>query len=277
MARDKVRISRRRAVYAGVAAAALAGALGVGLEWSGAMAATASPARSATSGPTSGAWLGMKNGHLSYGQDAQGNRIPDYSFAGYEGGGVPLPQAPVKVTVPTPGTGDETAAVQAAIDKVAALPQGRDGLRGAVQLSAGRYHVAGQLHIGASGVVLRGAATNSTVLVADKPSARTLVTIGDKSRYTPAGTAQQVTDAYVPVGATTLTLGSTAGLSVGDEVVVERPTTQAWIDAIGMTNAWKPNWSLRSERKITAIHGDKVSFDVPLTTALEKQYTQATV
>ncbi|MFF4738167.1 peptidoglycan-binding protein [Streptomyces sp. NPDC001262] len=285
MARDRVRISRRHAVSTAVAAAALAGGLGLGLAQQHATAATAGASGKApasqgggtASGPTGGAWLALKDGHLAYGQDAQGNRIPDYSSAGYEGGGVTLPKAPVKATVPAPGTGDATAAVQAAIDKVAALPQGADGIRGAVQLAPGQYHIAGQLHLGASGVVLRGSGTDSTTLVADQPSVRTLVTIGDKSRYTPVGTAQQVTDDYVPVGGTTLTLGSTAGLNAGDEVVVERPTTQAWIDALGMTDAWTPNWSLRSERKITAVHGNKVTLDIPLTTALEKQYTQATV
>ncbi|WKK24025.1 peptidoglycan-binding protein [Streptomyces olivoreticuli] len=285
MARDRVRISRRHTVSTIVAAAALAGGLGLGLAQPHATAATAGPTgkapagqgRGTASGPTGGTWLALKDGHLAYGQDAQGNRIPDYSYAGYEGGGMPLPKATVKATVPAPGTGDATATVQAAIDKVSTLPQDADGIRGAVQLSPGQYHIAGQLHIGASGVILRGSGTGSTVLVADQPSVRTLVTIGDKSRYTPVGTTGQVTDDYVPVGSTTLTLGSTAGLSAGDEVVVERPTTQAWIDALGMTDAWTPNWSLRSERKITAIHGNKVTLDVPLTTALEKQYTQATV
>ncbi|MEU5427143.1 peptidoglycan-binding protein [Streptomyces olivoreticuli] len=278
MARDRVRISRRHAVPTVVAAAALAGGLGLGLAQPHATAATAgtNPAgqgRGTASGPTGGAWLALKNGRLAYGQDAQGNRIPDYSYAGYEGGGTPVPKA----TVPAPGTEDATATVQAAIDKVAALSQGADGIRGAVQLAPGQYHIAGQLHIGASGVVLRGSGTGSTVLVADQPSVRTLLTIGDTSRYTPASTTQQVTDDYVPVGGTALTLSSTTGLNVGDEVVVERPTTQAWIDALGMTDAWKPNWSLRSERKITAVHGNKVTLDIPLTTALEKQYTQATV
>lgn len=286
MTRDRTRISGRCMASALVAAAALAGSFAVGPASTHATAATAGAAgkaagqtRGTASGPTSGTWLAMKDGRLAYGQDPQGNRIPDYSFAGYEGGGMALPKAPVKVTVPAPGKGDETAAVQAAIDKVSALPQGADGIRGAVQLSPGQYRIAGQLHITASGVVLRGAGNDAsqTTLVADQPSVRTLVTIGDKSRYTPVGTPQPVADDYVPVGGTTLTLAGTTGLSVGDEVVVERPTTQAWIDALGMTDAWTPNWSLRSERKITAIHGDKVTLDVPLTTALEKKYTQATV
>ncbi|GAA1905424.1 peptidoglycan-binding protein [Streptantibioticus ferralitis] len=280
MTRARHQVRKHRRLFMAAAAVLAGAAVAVVVETGAQGANHAQPrAASASSAPTSGKWLGLSHGHLVYGHDAQGNRIPDYSYAGYDGGGVALPQVPARVNVPAPGTGDETATIQAAIDKASALPLDVNGFRGAVQLAKGSYHIAGQLHITASGVVLRGAGTSSsgTTLVADQPTVRTLLTIGAKSRYTTVGTAQQVTDDYVPVGGTTLTLGSTQGLSVGDEVVVERPTTQAWIDAIGMTGAWSPNWSLRSERKITAINGDRVTIDFPLTTALEKQYTQATV
>ncbi|MFJ5677851.1 peptidoglycan-binding protein [Streptomyces sp. NPDC093097] len=262
------------AVLAGVTAAVLGHGLAQG------STAGARPARPMTaSGPVSGAWLGMAHGRLTYGHDAQGNRIPDYSYAGYAGGGVALPKVPTRVTVPAPAGGDATATVQTALDKVSALPLDKAGFRGAVQLSPGTYHLAGQLRITASGVVLRGsgASPSATTLVADRPTVRTLLTVGTKSSYTTVGTPQRVTDAYVPTGATSLHLAGTAGLSAGDEVVVERPTTQAWIDAIGMHGIFTPNWSLRFERRITAVHGNQITLDVPLTNALEKQYTQSTV
>jgi hypothetical protein len=231
-----------------------------------------------TPGPN-GKWLTFANNRLSYGQDAQGNRIPDYSWAGYGGGGVPIPSVPTKVTVGAPTGNDDTALIQAAIDKASALPLQADGSRGAVQLAAGKYQIAGTLTIKASGVVLRGATSNAadTTLVAQGATARTLLTLGGTSSYQVQGTPQPVTDAYVPVGATSLTMQSTVGFKVGDQVVIERPTTQAWLDAIGMSAAWQPNWSLRSERTITAVQGNRITFDAPLTTALEKQYTQATV
>ncbi|GLF92850.1 hypothetical protein [Streptomyces yaizuensis] len=223
------------------------------------------PAAALPSGPVGGAWLGMSGGRLAYGQDAQGNRVPDYSFAGYGGGGTALPRAAVKVTVPAPGTGDATATVQAAIDQVSALAPDSSGVRGAVQLAPGTYRIAGQLRITAGGVVLRGAGTGptGTTLAADGPTVRTLITIGANASYTTVGTVHQVADAYAPVGATTLTLDSAADLSVGDEVVVERPTTQAWIDALGMTGIWTPDWSLKAERRITAVQGGRITFDVP--------------
>jgi hypothetical protein len=97
----------------------------------------------------------FEHNKLVYVADAQGNVIPDFSNCGYGGGGVELPIVPVKETVEAP-SGDAGAAIQAAIDKVSALPLDANGLRGAVLLKKGTYSIAGTLHIKASGVVLRG-------------------------------------------------------------------------------------------------------------------------
>ena len=81
------------------------------------------------------------DGKLVYVPDDKGNIIHDTSHAGYRGGGVPIPTVPVKETIwPVPG--DNTAHVQAAIDRVSALPLDRSGLRGAVLLKAGIYRMA---------------------------------------------------------------------------------------------------------------------------------------
>ena len=61
------------------------------------------------------------DGRLVYVPDEQGNTLIDSSHAGYGGGGVPIPTAPVKETI-WPVAGDNTPNVQAAIDKVSALP-----------------------------------------------------------------------------------------------------------------------------------------------------------
>src|SRR5438445_4625947 len=52
-----------------------------------------------------------KDGRLVYESDARGNRVPDFSHAGYGGGGVAIPEAPVKVRVPA-AAGDATARIQ---------------------------------------------------------------------------------------------------------------------------------------------------------------------
>ena len=60
------------------------------------------------------------DGKLAYKTTPAGDRIMDFSYAGYMGGGVALPEVPVKITV-KPVEGDSTAAIQEAIDKVSAL------------------------------------------------------------------------------------------------------------------------------------------------------------
>src|SRR5437870_1474208 len=64
----------------------------------------------------------FENGKLVYMPNAQGNIIPDFSNCGYGGGGVEPPaNISVKETVEAPA-GDAGAVIQAALDKVAALP-----------------------------------------------------------------------------------------------------------------------------------------------------------
>src|SRR5262249_21280597 len=62
-----------------------------------------------------------KDGKLHYEADARGNRIPDFSHCGYLGGGVALPDAPVRAVV-APAKGDNGPRIQAAIDYVSQLP-----------------------------------------------------------------------------------------------------------------------------------------------------------
>ncbi|MBZ5618033.1 MAG: hypothetical protein LAQ69_04750 [Acidobacteriia bacterium] len=95
------------------------------------------------------------DGKLVYVPDEQGNTISDCSHAGYSGGGTPIPTIPVKETI-WPVAGDNTENVQAAIDKVSALPLDKNGFRGALLLRAGYYKMATPVKIQASGVVLRG-------------------------------------------------------------------------------------------------------------------------
>ena len=95
-------------------------------------------------------------GKLVYKTTPAGDRIMDFSHAGYMGGGVALPTVPVKRTVKPSGGEDDVAAIQAAIDEVSALPlvRGlpRGGAAGPRRVTAAR----GRCPIAASGVVLRG-------------------------------------------------------------------------------------------------------------------------
>ena len=124
--------------------------------------------------PTS-AWVHPgDDGKLVYRTTETGDRIMDFSHAGYMGGGVALPDVPVKKTIKPTGGDDDAAAIQAAIDEVAALPL-EGGFRGAVLLEPGIYRCGGTINITASGVVLRGSGatgeSRSTLLLTGRPHA----------------------------------------------------------------------------------------------------------
>src|SRR5262249_39770066 len=78
------------------------------------------------------------DGKLEYYRDAQGNRVPDFSYAGYMGGGVRLPRVPTVKKI-SPVDGDDDASIQAAIDEVSNLEPDANGFRGAVLLTRGTY------------------------------------------------------------------------------------------------------------------------------------------
>src|SRR5581483_2971438 len=98
------------------------------------------------------AWVSMGTCHLQYKLDAKGNKVMDYSYAGYKGGGVALPNVAVAATV-TPVSGDSTSNIQAAINSVSSLTPDVNGFRGAVLLEPGTFNVSSTLNINASGVI----------------------------------------------------------------------------------------------------------------------------
>src|SRR4051812_46496344 len=74
------------------------------------------------------------DGTLRYRADDRGNTIPDFSRAGYGGGGVRLPDVAVVTRLAPQPTGDDGARIQAALDEVGRRPADARGLRGAVLL-----------------------------------------------------------------------------------------------------------------------------------------------
>src|SRR5690349_20257078 len=111
--------------------------------------------------PTTSKLYPGPGGRLVYVPDDLGNTIHDASHAGYRGGGVAIPTVPPRETI-WPVVGDNSAHIQAAIDRVSSRPLDAAGFRGAVLLRAGYYRIATPLTIRASGVVLRGEGMGDT-------------------------------------------------------------------------------------------------------------------
>jgi hypothetical protein len=223
---------------------------------------------------------------------AQGDVLPDFSHCGYGGGGVPLPDVPVRETVrPAPGDGDDAPRIQAALDRVALLPLGPDGIRGTVLLQRGHYRCAASLHIAANGIVLRGEGDgeDGTVVTATARQQQPLVRIaGSGGPLEDAGSRQEIADAYVPVGARSFTVRDAGQFAVGQSVFVIRHGNAAWISAIGMdrivprasdpksTRQWTP-FDLKFDRVITGIDGNRVTIDAPIACAIDRRWGGGTL
>ncbi|MGH3734962.1 MAG: discoidin domain-containing protein [Micromonosporaceae bacterium] len=234
------------------------------------------------------------DGRLSYTPYGNGDVIPDFSRAGYRGGGVALPAVPVKRTV-SPVSGDDGASIQSAIDAVSALAPDASGFRGAVLLRAGTYEVGGSLTIRTGGVVLRGEGAG-TLLRATGTAVRTLINVtGSGSRSEVSGSRRPITASYTPVGARTVTVSDGSGFRVGDAVVVVRTPNQEWVDAVGMDSCttrgtaydtsdvsgstclsgtvWTPaSRTVHYERTVTAVSGNQLTVDSPMVQPLDARF-----
>ncbi len=207
----------------------------------------------------------------------------DFSYAGYGGGGVAPPVVAAVISV-RPSGGDDTALLQGAIDHVAALPLGKDGFRGAIQLLPGHYKAGGHLEMRASGVVLRG--VGDVVILATGLSRRALIEVGSPAEAV-AGTAIPIA-ADAAAGSRTFSIAGGNEFHVGDRVQIVRPSTVEWIAALHMRGLpgtyanqrldWAPgSRNLVWDRIVERVEGGKVTVDAPITTALEQRYGGATI
>lgn len=196
---------------------------------------------------------------------------------------MPIPDVPVKVIVPAMKE-DATDKIQAAINYVSTLPLNGNGFCGAVLLEKGKYQIAGHLTIRSSGVVLRGSGSTGegTILTATGEDRETLIRItGINNRR--IDKAIQLADMYFPVNANKLTFKNIHLFKVGDQVIVNRPSTKEWPEKIGADKIgiyvdypltkWDPgdfdqNWY----RKVTAVSPESITIDVPLTNSLDPVY-----
>jgi hypothetical protein len=218
---------------------------------------------------------------LIYAKTPKGDRIPDFSSAGYRGGGVALPHAVTRVNVSPTGGEDDTPAIQAALDRVATFTPGARGLRGAVELAPGTFHLKGTLYMNVSGVVLRGAGSEgpgATVLEMTGEPHLAIEMKGDFHQRE-LGAATMLTDLYVPAGATIIHVANASDIHPGDTLEIVKPVTPQWIHFMGMDHlvrdgepeAWVRD-DIRVLRQIVSIKGNAVKLSVPLTDSFDAQF-----
>jgi hypothetical protein len=209
---------------------------------------------------------------LHYKSDVHGNSIMDFSAAGYRAGGVKLPSPPTSERL-TPAAGDNTARIQAALDKAT----------GAVVLAPGEYEIAGTLSITHSGVVLRGE-KGAAIRVTGKP--HRFLEIHGEGTWHEEGTPTPILDAYVPAGTASFRVRDSSAFHPGDRVLVLRPVTAEWIHFMDMDSlvrdnepqTWiRPGSVIRTDRIVDSVDGDRITLDVPLSDALDSKFTSASL
>jgi hypothetical protein len=233
------------------------------------------PAQAATKQP----WVSTDpSGKLIYRTLPNGDRIVDFSYAGYMAGGVPLPQVAVVRTV-SPSGADDSAMIQGALDAVSALPLVH-GFRGAILLTPGTFQCSKTLTIAASGVVLRGSGAQqggTTLKLIGDPHVG--IDISGQQEVKALGSVAHIADSYVPSGARSITLDDASKLVPGDTIRITRYTTPEWLHFMGMdmmsrngkAETWVGN-SISTIRTITARQGNLVTLDVPLTDSYDRKY-----
>ncbi len=226
------------------------------------------------------------DGRLVYATDPRGNRVPDFSHAGYGGGGVALPEVPTVIAL-MPTEGDQTGRLQEAIDAIAAREPRYDGFRGALELGPGTFEVAGTVRITTGGIVLRGSGQgeDGTVIFASGDERRTVIEVtGEGNRREVSGTRRKIVDAYVPVGERSFQVEEGHTFAPGDTVIVHRPGTGDWISAIGMdrippradgrpVNQWRAErYGIDYDRVVESVDGDRITLDAPLFNAIDERF-----
>jgi len=235
-----------------------------------------------------------KDGKLVYKTTAKGDRIMDFSHAGYMGGGVALPTVVVKRTV-KPSGGDDIKEIQKAINEVAGMPL-VNGFRGAVLLSAGDFTCSEPILLSASGVVLQGSGMDKTTIhMTGSPHAavvigrnNTKIALGRTEKADDSEIAESktyITDAYVPAGTNVITVADAKAFAVGDTVIIRRPVTEAWIHFMRMDDMYrdgkKETWIATNakgiiKRRIDAISGNKLTLNISVADSYDAQYLGTT-
>lgn len=232
--------------------------------------------------------VSLENNTLKYtpysneGETGMLNRIPDFSYAGYKGGGVSIPNIPVVKTI-EPVTGDCHKLIQNAIDEVSLLMPNENGFRGTVLLKRGVYVLSDSVVIRADGVILRGEgnATDGTVIIATRQTQCTPLQIrGSGSGYGEVtGSRVKIASAYVGTGSVSFDIPAGHSFVAGDKVVIQKTPNDAWINLLNMAQyGWAAkDYKVTFERKIVKIEGNTVYIDIPVVDPFQNAYGGAEI
>ncbi len=199
-----------------------------------------------------------------------GFRLPDFSYAGYHGGGKQIPDVPVKVVI-SPIKGDNTMHIQSALDRA---------VGGALLLLPGIYRIKSEIVIPAH-TVLRGSGADNTFIDVDTEKTRRMSALSGNRSLKTVPRINHWRDCEnhdrfsvvgdIKKGSVTILLKTVAGLDIGDWVIVKNEVTDAFrkeyngVTEIKGQKIWPSDESsLKFLRRITDITGNRIRLDQPI-------------
>ena len=233
------------------------------------------------------------DGRLVYQPDSKGNTVPDFSGVGYMNGESPIPNVPVVRTV-DPVAGDNLANIQNAINYAASLPADANGIRGAILFRSGNYNVSDTVKITADGIVLRGEGTDlatGTNFIATKTAQHAFICFIGAQKYSKSNSSKKaIVNPYLPYGSKKITVASGHTFQTGNTILVHVMPNQLWIKKLhmdslsfidpgtpGIINWDAANFDIYYERKVTAVSGDTITIDAPMTDLIDTTYAKGEV
>ncbi|MEM1158391.1 MAG: hypothetical protein AAGH72_09055 [Verrucomicrobiota bacterium] len=216
--------------------------------------------------------------YANEGQQEKVHQLPDFSRAGYRGGGVAIPFVPAVITL-QPSGGDDTQSIQQALKKIGRMPLSKSGFRGALLLRSGTYHLQDTIHFDSSGIVLRGEGAgkqNGTTLLFSSDRQMDCIRMEGQGDYREDRDSQtRIKDVMVPVGADSFEVADASSYRIGDRILIYNRYNQHWIDVLEMAQyGWtvKGYARIRNPRCITDIKGARIFIDAPICNPIEEPF-----
>ncbi len=231
--------------------------------------------------PWQSKWVSInKKGKITYTPDDKGNTIPDFSRVGYFHGDQAIPSN-IPIFVKLKPSSNDLESIQSAIESLSKYQPNEKGFRGVIVLTKGTYLVSNTIYIKASGIVIKGEGSLTKIIATGKMQYPLFKFSGSGYVSEKKNSREKIIDEYVPVGAHSFKVLNATNFSIGDQIMVYRPGTVAWIKDLQMdqivaredTKQWTPQeYGFNFERAITKIEGNTIFIDNPIVLALETKY-----
>ena len=221
----------------------------------------------------------------------EGDRLSDFSYAGFYTGEVDLPETKGLKVIETISSiddpiGDDTARIQSVIDRVA-KEHDQDHMV-VIKLMPGRYRINENGINLRSGVLLSGSGQGQTGTILYSFANKQHATLKVKGVHEPAiGIKANILDDYVCSGSSRIHIEKekVSHFSIGDTIVLYHPSSASWLKGMKMDdlqykypNSWRPgSVDMQTERTITAIEDNCLVLDFPLFVPFIKEYSQCQI